>query len=69
MNKSDKSSSLFKLIDRKRFEELVKKWGVDKGVRGFTTWELTQALISCFWRRTSLEKLWIFSGTLRPYFT
>ena len=48
MNKSDKGASLFKLIGRGKFEELAKKWGVDKGVRGFTTWELTNALISCF---------------------
>ncbi len=48
MNKSDKGASPFNFFGRKKFEALVKKWGVDKGVRGFSTWELTNALISCF---------------------
>ncbi len=48
MNKSNTGASLFKLINRKKFQELAKKWGVDKGVRSLTTWELTNALISCF---------------------
>ena len=48
MKKHLKGRSLFQLIDQKKFNVLVKKWGVDKGVRGFTTWELTHALLSCF---------------------
>ncbi len=48
MNRSDKGASLFDFFGRKKFEALVKKWGVDKGVRGFSTWKLTNALISCF---------------------
>ena len=43
-----KGRSLFQLIDRKKFDALVLKWGVDKGVRNFSTWEMTQALLCCF---------------------
>jgi hypothetical protein len=43
-----KEHSLFQLIDRKKFDELAQKWGVDKGVRSFSTWEMTQALLCCF---------------------
>jgi hypothetical protein len=43
-----KGDSLFQLINRKQFDALVDKWGVDSRVRGLTTWELTQALLSCF---------------------
>lgn len=48
MKKHVKGRSLFQLIDRKKFDALVVKWEVDKGVRGFSTWELTQSLICCF---------------------
>lgn len=48
MKKDVKGRSLFQLIDRKSFEALVKKWELDKGVRSFSTWEMTQALICCF---------------------
>ena len=48
MYKHRKSGSLFQLIDRKKFDALVKKWDMDKGVRSFATWELTQALLCCF---------------------
>ena len=48
MNKNLTENSIFDLIDRKRFDDLVEKWGVDKSVRSFTTWELVNALISCF---------------------
>ena len=48
MKKHLKGRSLFQLIDKKKFDALVYKWGVDKGVRVFTTWELTHALLSCF---------------------
>jgi hypothetical protein len=43
-----KERSLFQLIDRKKFDELARKWEVDKGVRSFSTWEMTQALLCCF---------------------
>lgn len=33
---------------KKRFNALSNKWGVDKGVRELSTWELTHALLSCF---------------------
>jgi len=39
--------SLFQLIDRKSFDELVIKHGMDKGVRSFFTWEFTCALLTC----------------------
>jgi hypothetical protein len=48
MNKHRKGLSLFQLIDRKKFDALVSKWEVDKGIRSFATWEMTQALICCF---------------------
>lgn len=34
-------------MDRKKFDFLVDKWGMDKGVRSFTTWEMTCALTTC----------------------
>ena len=43
-----KVRSLFQLIDRKKFDALAKKWEVDKGVRTFSTWELTHVLIHAF---------------------
>lgn len=48
MNKHRKEQSLFQLIDRKKFDELALKWEMDKGVRRFSTWEMTQALLCCF---------------------
>jgi len=51
MKKHRKERSLFQLIDRKKFEELAEKWGMDKGVRSFSTWEMTQALLCCFMMR------------------
>ena len=48
MKKNYAGTPLFKLIDQKKFNTLADKWNVDKGVRGLTTWELTNALISCF---------------------
>ncbi len=43
-----KSTSLYQLIDRKKFDSLSTKWGMDKGVRSFSTWEMTQGLVTCF---------------------
>jgi putative transposase len=43
-----KGPSLFQLIDRKKFDALAEKWEIDKGVRTFSTWELTQVLIHAF---------------------
>ena len=48
MRQHHKGRSLFQLIGIKRFNALADKWGVDKGVRELSTWELTQALLSCF---------------------
>lgn len=48
MKKDLKGRSLFQLINKKKFDLLVQKWDMDKGVRSLTTWELTQALLSCF---------------------
>jgi hypothetical protein len=42
-----KDTSIFQLIDRKKFDELVVKWDMDKGVRSFTTWEMMSALTIC----------------------
>jgi putative transposase len=46
-----RDSSLFQLIDRKSFDQLVEKHGMDKGVRSFTTWEMTCALVTCMTMR------------------
>lgn len=48
MKKHLKGRPLFQLIDQKLFNALVKKWDMDKWVQSFSTWEMTQALISCF---------------------
>lgn len=46
MRQHRKGKSLFQLIDRRRFDALVNKWGMDKWVTGFSTWEFTCALIN-----------------------
>jgi hypothetical protein len=46
MAKHLSNCSLFQLIDRKKFDALVDKHQMDKGVRSFSTWELTCALIT-----------------------
>jgi putative transposase len=51
VGKHRKERSLFQLINRNQFEELAKKWGMDKGVRSFNTWEMTQALLVCLMMR------------------
>lgn len=48
MKKHYKGTPLYQLIDRNKFDALVKKWEVDSGVRSFSTWEMTQALICCY---------------------
>lgn len=48
MSKHRKGLSLFQLINRNKFDALAKKWEMDKGVRNFFTWEMTQALLCCF---------------------
>lgn len=48
MKKLLKGQSLFQLIDRNKFNALVKTWEMDKWVQSFSTWEMTQALINCF---------------------
>ncbi len=48
MNQHRKGLSLFQLIDRKKFDALAKKHGIDRSVRSFKTWEFTQALICSF---------------------
>lgn len=47
MMKHHKGTSLFQLINRKKFDALVSKWEMDKGVRSFSTWEMTHALVNC----------------------
>lgn len=48
MKKHLKGRPVFQLIDRNKFNALVKKWSMDKWVQSFSTWEMTQALICCF---------------------
>src|ERR1700752_4160908 len=46
MNKHRNGYGLFQLINRKTFNQLVDKWEIDKGVKSFSTWEMTCALLS-----------------------
>ncbi|MGZ3804207.1 MAG: IS4 family transposase [Pseudobdellovibrionaceae bacterium] len=46
MYQHGKNLSLFQLIDRKTFKQLVEKYEMDKWVRHFQTWEMTCALIT-----------------------
>jgi hypothetical protein len=39
-------TTLFQLIDRHQFNKLVEKWEMDKGIRRFSTWEMTCALLT-----------------------
>ena len=57
-----KGKSLLQLIDRKKFDELCIKWEMDKGVRSYTSWEMTCAHIMAFVLR--LETLREIAETL-----
>ena len=48
MSKSDKGKSLLQLIDRKKFDALSEKWGMDKGVRSYFTWQQTGVLVMAY---------------------
>lgn len=48
MCKSDKAKSLLQLIDRKKFDALCEKWGMDKGARSFFTWQQTGVLVMSY---------------------
>ena len=43
-----KGRSLLQLINRNKFDELCAKWEMDKGVRSFTSWEMTCTHIMAF---------------------
>lgn len=43
-----KGKTLLQLIDRKKFDELCKRWGTEKGVRSFSTWEMVCTHIMAF---------------------
>ncbi len=47
MNQHRSEYSIFQLIDRKTFDQLVEKHDIDKGVKTLSTWELTCALTTC----------------------
>lgn len=51
MSKSDKAKSLLQLIDRKKFNALCEKWGMDKGVRSYFTWQQTGVLVMTYLMR------------------
>jgi len=53
MQKHLKNSHLYQYINRDIFNSLVKKWGMDKGVTKFSTWEMTCGLITTFVSRLS----------------
>lgn len=48
MKKHLKRLHLHQYIDRISFDKLAKKWMIDKGVIGFSTWQLTCSLIGAF---------------------
>lgn len=48
MQKHLKDLHLYQYINRDIFNSLVKKWGMDKGVTKFSTWEMTCALVTTF---------------------
>lgn len=43
-----KGKTLLQLINQKTFYELCEKWGMDKGVRSFSTWEMACTHIMAF---------------------
>jgi hypothetical protein len=47
MKNNVKFFNLIQLIERKKFDALVKKWSIDKGVRSFSTYQMTEDLINC----------------------
>jgi hypothetical protein len=53
VNQHRSEYSIFQLIDRKTFDDLVEKHGMDKSVKTFSTWELTCALTTCMTLRLS----------------
>ncbi len=53
MRKNRNGSALFQLINRKSFDQLVAKWQMDKGIRSFSTWEMTCALVTTMIMRLS----------------
>lgn len=48
MRHNDKIFNLIQLIDRKKFDALAEKWSMDKGVRKFSTFNMTRNLILTF---------------------
>jgi transposase len=53
MGKHRSDSSFFQLIDRKSFDRLVEQHAMDKGIKSFSTWEMTCALITSLTLRLS----------------
>ena len=51
MKKNGKRSCILQLIDRKKFDQLVLKWEMDKWVRDFKSWELVCALVTAMTMR------------------
>ena len=48
MIQSRKGKTLLQHINRKKFDELCNKWGMDKGVRSFSSWEMACTHIMAF---------------------
>jgi hypothetical protein len=70
MRKSDKSKTFLQLIDRKKFDALCKKWGMDKGVRTYNAWEQTCALVASYvLRLSSLREIESTLGIPRSTFS
>ena len=48
MEQYRRGNELVQLINRKKFFKLVEKWGMDKNVRTFPTWEQVRILVYCY---------------------
>jgi hypothetical protein len=56
MSESAKAKSFLQLIDRKKFDELCEKWGMDKGVRSYSTWQQTGVLVLSYLMRLETSR-------------
>lgn len=52
MQNDSSQPSLLNLINKNDFDALAKKYQIDKWIRTFSTWEMTQVLIASFIQRT-----------------
>jgi hypothetical protein len=56
VSKFDRAKSLLQLIDRKKFDALCEKWGMNKGVRSYFTWQQTGVLVLSYLMRLETSR-------------